>query len=285
MKNIIFKAKQALLELKQKFPPAFQDICLYSEVSKCLGRNTYRLVARRLIQEIFLDLNFAAFQSETDQILDHMQVRLQDVQLPLTTEQLSDNITTHNVQVHTNQPQSTSGAPHTKLHAIKSPQLASVYETSIENLVEVRLEAVDEVDSTVILRSDSRVEQGEILVNRHSSVSETLQINENASVRRKRFNTLELDLSCTRNKFPISERRKKDFSPTEVAGVTAKEDENSNTSLSSNNSLVNLNKSKDKGAKSVSSSAVTTPTQQEALLYCEQRLQSSKSEATLNNKK
>lgn len=223
-------------------------------------------------------MNFAAFETDMDQILEQIVTRLKNVKLADPVEEVVANSTTHNVQVHANQAPNASIPQHSKIHAIKSPQLASVYETSIENLVEARLEEGDEVDGSVVLRPENREEKLENLANRHSSVNENLHINENASVRRKRFNTLELDLSCSRNKFPIGERRKKDFSPTE----TSKEDEHSNTSLSSNNSIVNLNKSKDKSAKSVSSS--TTPTGG-ALLFCEQRLQTSKSEATLNNKK
>lgn len=278
----LIQVKQTLLELKQKFPAAFQDICLYSEVSKCLANNTYRLHARRLIQEIFLDLNFALFETDVDQILEQIVTRLKNVKIAEPVEEIATNPTTHNVQVHANQaPPNASLPQHSKIHAIKSPQLESVYETSIENLVEARLDEGDEVDGSVVLRAENKEEKWENLANRHSSVNENLHINENTSVRRKRFNTLELDLSCSRNKFPIGERRKKDFSPTEAS----KEDEHSNTSLSSNNSIVNLNKNKDKPAKSVSSSAATTPTQQGALLFCEQRLQTSKSEATLNNKK
>jgi hypothetical protein len=36
----------------------FQDVCLYSEVSHRLGSATYRLTARRFLQELFLDLQF-----------------------------------------------------------------------------------------------------------------------------------------------------------------------------------------------------------------------------------
>ncbi|XP_050327928.1 uncharacterized protein LOC126758004 isoform X1 [Bactrocera neohumeralis] len=61
--------KKALLELKQKHPAAFQDICLYSEVCKTLGRSSYRMNARRFLQELFLDLNFDSFYAEPSDIL------------------------------------------------------------------------------------------------------------------------------------------------------------------------------------------------------------------------
>lgn len=63
------QSKQALLELKNKQPHAFQDICLYSEVCKALGKNTYRPGARRFIQEIFYDLDFDCFFIESNEIL------------------------------------------------------------------------------------------------------------------------------------------------------------------------------------------------------------------------
>ncbi|XP_004525858.1 rapamycin-insensitive companion of mTOR isoform X2 [Ceratitis capitata] len=62
-------SKKALLELKQKHPAAFQDICLYSEVCRSLGRSSYRMSARRFLQELFLDLNFDSFYTEPTDIL------------------------------------------------------------------------------------------------------------------------------------------------------------------------------------------------------------------------
>jgi rapamycin-insensitive companion of mTOR len=46
--------------LKQQYPLVFQDVCLYSEVSHRMGSATYRLSARRFLQELFLDLQFDA---------------------------------------------------------------------------------------------------------------------------------------------------------------------------------------------------------------------------------
>lgn len=52
------QAKLNLLELKQKHAEYFQDLCLYSEVLKAIGRNTYRQSSRRFLQELFLDIDF-----------------------------------------------------------------------------------------------------------------------------------------------------------------------------------------------------------------------------------
>ena len=43
--------------LKQKFPKAFQDLCFFSEVSSLLGSCSFRLKARRFIQELFEDMD------------------------------------------------------------------------------------------------------------------------------------------------------------------------------------------------------------------------------------
>ncbi|XP_063227632.1 rapamycin-insensitive companion of mTOR [Bacillus rossius redtenbacheri] len=63
------QSKQALLQLKQQNPSAFQDVCLYSEVCHRMGSSTYRLVARKFIQELFLDLTFDSLYDEPASIL------------------------------------------------------------------------------------------------------------------------------------------------------------------------------------------------------------------------
>lgn len=46
--------------IKEKFPYAFDDICLYSEVSHLLAHCMFRLTSRRFIQELFQDVQFMA---------------------------------------------------------------------------------------------------------------------------------------------------------------------------------------------------------------------------------
>lgn len=55
------QSKHKLLDLKQRHPYSFQDMCLYSEVSKILGCFSFRPSARRFVQEIFYDLDFKSF--------------------------------------------------------------------------------------------------------------------------------------------------------------------------------------------------------------------------------
>ncbi|KAG1943517.1 rapamycin-insensitive companion of mTOR isoform X2 [Pimephales promelas] len=58
-----------LLTIKEKFPYAFDDICLYSEVSYLLGHCMFRLASRRFIQELFQDVQFIPMYEEAESIL------------------------------------------------------------------------------------------------------------------------------------------------------------------------------------------------------------------------
>lgn len=66
------QSKQALLELKQAHPSAFQDICLYSDMCNNMSSSTYRLTARRFLQELFFDLNFNQFFAECENIITNL---------------------------------------------------------------------------------------------------------------------------------------------------------------------------------------------------------------------
>nr|XP_033788434.1 rapamycin-insensitive companion of mTOR isoform X2 [Geotrypetes seraphini] len=58
-----------LLTIKEKFPQAFDDICLYSEVSYLLAHCTFRLPSRRFIQELFQDVQFLLMHEEAEVVL------------------------------------------------------------------------------------------------------------------------------------------------------------------------------------------------------------------------
>ncbi|XP_059398644.1 rapamycin-insensitive companion of mTOR-like isoform X1 [Carassius carassius] len=58
-----------LLTIKEKFPFAFDDICLYSEVSFLLANCMFRLASRRFIQELFQDVQFIPMYEEAESIL------------------------------------------------------------------------------------------------------------------------------------------------------------------------------------------------------------------------
>lgn len=58
-----------LLTIKEKFAFAFDDICLYSEVSHLLAHCTFRLHSRRFIQELFQDVPFVPMYEAAESIL------------------------------------------------------------------------------------------------------------------------------------------------------------------------------------------------------------------------
>ncbi|XP_072562718.1 rapamycin-insensitive companion of mTOR-like isoform X2 [Paramormyrops kingsleyae] len=58
-----------LLTIKEKFPYAFDDVCLYSEVSHLLAHCVFRLASRRFIQELFQDVQFTPMYEEADVVL------------------------------------------------------------------------------------------------------------------------------------------------------------------------------------------------------------------------
>ncbi|XP_014226936.1 rapamycin-insensitive companion of mTOR [Trichogramma pretiosum] len=63
------QSRQYLLRLRQQYPEVFQDACVYSEVAARLANNTYRLQARRFLQELFLDSSFPLLYEEPLTIL------------------------------------------------------------------------------------------------------------------------------------------------------------------------------------------------------------------------
>lgn len=291
---IMFKAcRKILMELKQKYPESFQDICLYSEVCRNMAECSYRMSVRRFIQEIFLDLKFDALNHGVEAVLGVAQQRF-------TEQKVLNNLAMLPLSPPTPLQSSPTSASHPpiaiplhKLHALKSAPLASVYETSVENLVESPPQTVsDEVDAAVALRPPEKAQlspggstQVKAEVHRHSELAggpESLE-----PVRRRRFYTLELDLSCTKNKFPIKHR-----SPPAAAGPSATSTLRRPVSFNSGAETGSLFKSglysSDQGfeassRKAVVSSPISPPL---GTLFCEQRLlTSSRSEATLSNKK
>lgn len=291
---IMFKAcRKILMEIKQKYPESFQDICLYSEVCRNMSECSYRMSVRRFIQEIFLDLRFDAFNHGVESVLGVAQQRYSEQKvlnnlkmLPLSPPTLQSSPTS------VSHPLPPIAIPPHKLHALKSPPLASVYETSVENLEESPPQTAstsDEVDATVTLRLPVKLQlspggstQVKAEVHRHSELAggESLE-----PVRRRRFYTLELDLSCTKNKFPIKHR-----SPTGPSATsTLRRPVSFNSGSAEAGSLFKSGMySSDQGfeassRKAIVSSPISPPL---GTLFCEQRLlTSSRSEATLSNKK
>lgn len=238
------QSKMALLELKQKHPQSFQDICLYSEVCKAQSSNTYRLNSRRFLQELFFDIDFGSFFTEASEIAERK------ANANATTSGIScdvvDGASSSNSNISSSSSNSiTSEQIYTLKTQLKSPpQLPSVTEASIEDLIQ-----------------QSKACNSNHIANRSKTNSDGNKEPSTYSSRysgtgRPRFNTLELDLSCTKNKFPITDRRKKDYSPT----------------FSSNGIF-------DQCSVKKLSTSMSTPA---GSLFCEKRINASKSEAAFD---
>lgn len=187
---IHFKSSKIhLIEMKQKYPKDFVDICLYSEVCKRISSCSYRFHVRRFIQELFygIELEYINYSSKI-----------------IITKRLGS--------------------------------IDFAAEINRKNLESIR---EDEKNQTT------------------AEIHETRPTKEEQIKQRSRIHTLELDLSCTKNRFPI----KHQLSST------------SSTSPTENNKKESL-------LSPLSYSYSFTRT-----LYCEQRLLPSKSEATLDHNK
>ena len=273
------QSKTFLLDMKQKYPQSFQDICLYSEVCSYLASNTYRLCSRRFLQELFLDLDYDCFYNDLNVILGRKDFSITSNFSASSSssgvpQQISNNLSGDGLQIDVDRPDNdqnnrnkiatnfskilsngmaamtvplyiqTANLPPNPIKShLKSPPLASLYETSVENLLEASgtpKDAVNHFNNCKLVKQKSTESQ-----------------NQPKYKSRPRFNTLELDLSCTKNKFPIRDRSKVDYSPT-----------------------ISINSS---------SHSVTTPTSLAAKempnLFCEKRLlTSSRSLSTLSKK-
>lgn len=73
-------SEQGLLNLKQKFPNAFQDLCFYSDVCHLLSNYLYGLSARRFIQEIFDELDISKMLDRPQLILG---IKESDIKSPM----------------------------------------------------------------------------------------------------------------------------------------------------------------------------------------------------------
>lgn len=374
------QSKMALLELKQKHPHAFQDICLYSESCKTLGRSSYRMSARRFLQELFLDLKFDAFYVEPQLIItarkqpaDDSVGSLSSVGTTTLTNSTATTSTAATTTAATTTPTAAAAAAtataavapavtaipsnatllshKAQLKPKQTAQLASVYETSWENLLmdqsprigankttysglqhrttpatprnELHIDDATEdamnsdddagedvcdgtVDDTQVgsvtaanpsrpaLQNSKCCSSGTIsqklepppltLTMPTTTTTTTLSSsaattpttpnieNENRQYTRGRFYTLELDLSCTKNKFPITNRNRMTAVKTDQGSVLR-------SMMARQISLDDATLFYPSMTKSLAAS-VAKPV---GSLYCEKRLQSSKSEAVLDS--
>lgn len=146
------QSKMALLELKQKHGSAYQDVCLYTEVCRALSANTYRLPARRFLQELFLDLRFDGFASRAADAFARCEpdVLRRVAALDLVDEQeqaAKRTVTASHEAVKMDsyddpepnpigQQQQNSEHIYAAVKTLRHSQLPSVTEASVENLAE-----------------------------------------------------------------------------------------------------------------------------------------------------
>lgn len=271
------QSKLALFKIKQKHPQFFRNICLYSDVCLALTQNTYRFSSRKFLQEIFADVDYSSFYSDASDIVSKKKMLVdakfdesgQDVDTvdgimstgedsPTATSSPTANSLVEKVR---NSLQMPNVSHPLKTHLLRSPPLASVYETSRENLSDsLGTQTKSILNSTPIGNDIENHLQTEAEINLHTEMPEMKRDLSSTFFSRPRFNTLELDLSCTKNKFPITDRRK---------------------AFDLSSSISNSALYSQRITKSLSASITSAPSMS---LYCEKRLQTSKSEAILTNK-
>lgn len=267
------QSKLALSKIKQKHPQFFRSACLYSDICISLGQNTYRFSSRRFLQEIFGEVDYSVFYSDAHQILNRKKEYLLS---NIECSQQSTKYETGNVVGDTdpspapisilegipNQNANLSSVPFPiRPHLAKSP-LASVHETSKENLTDGSGGQSKLNSNNVSIKNNQCKDTEDIRLNisdnsndnsNDNSISDSIQ-NDNRSYTfsRPRFNTLASGFSFRINKFPIGNRY----------------------------DLASTNKSDypQRITKSLSASIASAPSMS---LYCEKRLQNSKSEALL----
>lgn len=380
------QSKMALLELKQKHPHAFQDICLYSEACKTLGRSSYRMSARRFLHELFLDLNFDSFYVEPQLIISTRKQPVDEQPEPFTGAPSSSSssssstltgagTTATGTAVGATSPSiPTPPTPSAALLGHKSQlkpkssaQLESVYETSCEHLLMEQSPRLDSItaprpflsllqqklsspeekslsksrneDSNYAEMDSDEDDAGEDVCDgsgagtqassvttantalpagnsnrssisaaaalttssapvasttsscRRTSTDNNELVNENRQYRRGRFYTLELDLSCTKNKFPITDRSRKttpkgsktpdqDQDPAQLTPLSGNLRQNSQEAADASASQFG-SRSGTPSFAYMTKSLAASMTKPVGSLYCEKRLQTSKSEAVL----
>lgn len=329
------QSKLALYKIKQRHPQYFQDVCFYSEICKALSSNSYSLNARRFLQELFLDVDYTLFYHEAVDIIntkkevddlsnssfgDIIEKPNLTINTSIASVDVTDSSTTQSGVVdpltdkdYNNinlSPTIVPLANHTaKAHIAKSPPLASVYETSRENLcdslgnsskskttdlkityafepksIEENLKiiqidnekeekltpkSIEFDENNLITNNNNTSNNSDNSNNSNTDTDNSVKLRNNTTEKkhtRPRFNTLELDLSCSKNKFPIKHRLKTSYSATTTTAITTP---------TSSNSLLNSQRI----IKSLSASITTPPN----ILYCEKRMKSSKSEAILSS--
>lgn len=214
----IKQARQALLHYKQQHPHLFQNICLYSEVCKMISENTYRLGPRRLIQELFMDVNYEMFYNETNNVLSgnrekttstftdkviHNTIKDKATYLNLVAEQRKAELANSNkLPVITSQ---------SNRRIVCGFNVNKIIGNDGESLSPIRMEPRSPPLTSVKEENFTSMEN---LLNNESSISRRYTVSGETDVAKNvlpSIKTLDsLNLSYSQNKFPIRNRSKSD---------------------------------------------------------------------------
>lgn len=63
------RAEEILLRMKQASPMVFKDLCFYSEVCQLMSNCSFRLVSRRFVQELFMDVSYEILSEDVRMLL------------------------------------------------------------------------------------------------------------------------------------------------------------------------------------------------------------------------
>ncbi|XP_061180915.1 rapamycin-insensitive companion of mTOR-like [Saccostrea echinata] len=88
-------SEQGLLMLKQKFPAVFKDVCFYSEVCHLLSICSFRLNARRFVQELFEDFKINKLIAEPYSLTSMVEGSEKNV-IPVTKFDNLDSLSEYN---------------------------------------------------------------------------------------------------------------------------------------------------------------------------------------------
>uniref|UniRef100_A0A1Y1M3X9 Rapamycin-insensitive companion of mTOR n=1 Tax=Photinus pyralis TaxID=7054 RepID=A0A1Y1M3X9_PHOPY len=188
----IKQARQALLHYKQQNPQLFHDACLYSEVCKMVSENTYRLGPRRLLQELFLDINYRNLNIEPTKMLSETKTSPDlDSTLVPNSDSSADKALYLNL-----------AAEQRKAELSTRRQTTYGFNINDEFLSPIRVEPRSPPLSSVKEENFSSVEN--LLSGENSSSRQSAEV-------QPKIKTLDsLNLSYSQNKFPIRSRSKSD---------------------------------------------------------------------------
>ena len=63
------KPKKPFLKMKRQSHVIFKDLCFYSEVCQLMCHFSFRLASRRVLQELFMDVNFEILAEDARSLL------------------------------------------------------------------------------------------------------------------------------------------------------------------------------------------------------------------------